>query len=355
MICRVVDAVAAVGSQAEISGPVSKRRVPVARDWQCLGSDAEIWVENVKPFNDLACVQMSRRGADFKAPIKFGDRDAVDGFIELRPYRDANFDLLRVELNAAVQAVPVIVSQTVQTEWFQPVNFQCQYEPILMTKEEQDDVLESEEMEDFLRNVSAMCEKVLQQNELIDIFKNDYQDLGEDDALLDQGQPTILQEFQSFTDLQNSKSKSISCISWHPTLKGIIAIACAQRSGFEDRLANGSAVRPKSALILLWSFQDPIRPQLILEAPDDVLSFQFNPVDPTIVIAGCNNGQVALWDITEYTELLKNSRTGSDEGKDKVIVTPSLKWDVLSSIESSHRSSIQDIQWFPKEFEVSYI
>lgn len=29
-----------------------------------------------------------------------------------------------------------------------------------------------------------------------------------------------IQEYQSFTDLQFSKEKSITCIQWHPTIKG---------------------------------------------------------------------------------------------------------------------------------------
>jgi len=32
--------------------------------------------------------------------------------------------------------------------------------------------------------------------------------------------------------------------------------------------------------------------KLLLEAPDDILCFKFNPSDPNIICAGCINGQV---------------------------------------------------------------
>ena len=47
------------------------------------------------------------------------------------------------------------------------------------------------------------------------------------------------------------------------------------------------------ALILIWGFSDPIHPQLVLHAPDDIYCFKFNPTDPNIVAAGCVNGQVS--------------------------------------------------------------
>ena len=33
--------------------------------------------------------------------------------------------------------------------------------------------------------------------------------------------------------------------------------------------------------------------QALLEAPDDIFSFKFNPSDPNIIAGGCINGQVS--------------------------------------------------------------
>ena len=50
--------------------------------------------------------------------------------------------------------------------------------------------------------------------------------------------------------------------------------------------------------------------QLILEAPDDIMSFKFCPTDPNIICGGCINGQIVLWDISQHAERLKQPRGG---------------------------------------------
>lgn len=35
---------------------------------------------------------------------------------------------------------------------------------------------------------------------------------------------------------------------------------------------------------------------MVLESPEEVLVFRYNPLNPEMIAAGCLNGQVALWD-----------------------------------------------------------
>jgi dynein intermediate chain 3, axonemal len=117
-----------------------------------------------------------------------------------------------------------------------------------------------------------------------------------------------------------------------------------------------------------------------LEAPDDINSFQFNPSDANIIAGGCVNGQIVLWDISEYQDKLKSNRktkTDGEEGgnggtsaggngasgggaggvagvdKQTEVVVPILKFMVASSIEFGHRGSISDLQWVNSAFTVS--
>jgi hypothetical protein len=136
--------------------PLSKfKRIEVAREWKSFGSEHDIKMESVSNLSELTSVKISRKKGEFKGAYKFGDRDSVDGFLELRPYRDSNPELLRSELNVAIQAVPELNTVSAQTSWFRPLNFQCQYKPITMDAEEQEEHLESEAMESFLRNISV--------------------------------------------------------------------------------------------------------------------------------------------------------------------------------------------------------
>ena len=149
-----------------------------------------------------------------------------------------------------------------QTSWNRPVNFSCQYQAIEMDSAERAEIQHSEALETFFLNNSAKFEEYLQLNEIMDIFQNDYGLLGEEELALEQSSLAVLQEYQSFTDLQNSKDKCISCIDWHPTLKGVLAISCTQAYGFDDRVIHGFTVKSKKSVIIIWSFHDPIHPQV---------------------------------------------------------------------------------------------
>ena len=59
--------------------------------------------------------------------------------------------------------------------------------------------------------------EALQQNHIMDVFVDDWRTLGEDvGGKVD----THLKEYQSFTDLNYSKDKTISHINWHPSING---------------------------------------------------------------------------------------------------------------------------------------
>ncbi|KAJ3090116.1 WD repeat-containing protein 63 [Quaeritorhiza haematococci] len=322
---------------------------PPQRKWECLGSDKEIEAEQVIPTRAPIHVIVSRKRREFNASCRFGDRDANDGFTECRPYKDANYEITRMELNVGVQAVPTVKDALAQTTWNRPLNFSCQYEPIQYTPEEQAALAESDEVVDAVRNAIGRIEKALLQNQLVDIFKDDYQELGEDDVALEQGHAS-LQEYQSFTDLKHS----------------VVAVSCCHRMTYDEKFEIGFKVRSKQSLILIWSFHDPIHPQLILEAPDDIHCFQFNPHDPNVIAGGCINGQIVLWDITDYQDKLKSTRKNRDDkngmssasagsaGKDRQTDAPIVHWVAVSSIELSHKGPISDVLWLPKHFELSH-
>ena len=59
--------------------------------------------------------------------------------------------------------------------------------------------------------------------------------------------------------------------------------------------------------------------KLLLEAPDDIFTFAFSPTEPNIIAGGCINGQVVLWDISQYEERIANPR-GDHRDRDLFIV-----------------------------------
>ncbi|KAJ1332891.1 hypothetical protein BSLG_008518 [Batrachochytrium salamandrivorans] len=285
--------------------PEVKSVLERVRQWKSLGSDLEIEMDQIRKNRELVSVNVSRKGCEYKNLYTFGDRDAHEEFLECRPYRDANYEVTRMEIHTAVQAIPEVVSKHAQTTWFRSVNFACQYEPAEMTKEDQQEILGSESIEGFLQSV------------------------------------TVLSEFTDYTS-------------------SVIAISCTQRISFEDCVEMGLTLRARKSLIIVWSFHDPIHPQLVLEAPEDVHTFCFNPIDSNIVVGGCANGQIVLWDLSEYQSNLSFERKpeneaieSSQENKDRHAKIPVVKYSVASSIETGHRSCVTDIHWLPHNFELS--
>lgn len=69
-------------------------------------------------------------------------------------------------------------------------------------------------------------------------------------------------------------------------------------------------MKSSKSLILFWNYEDmhAIDPLLILTSPLEILTFEFNPKDPNIIVAGSINGQIMLWD-------LKNVQVGQTANK----------------------------------------
>ncbi|KAJ3118520.1 WD repeat-containing protein 63 [Phlyctochytrium bullatum] len=317
VLCITPEAAQAVLKPLAIAAPeeILKPKRPQPKVWECFGSDKEIEAERITPTRDLIYLKISQRLKDFGAPCAFSDKEASELPLELRSFKDPAYEINRMELCSGVQAIPTLKDAGVQTNWFRPLNFSCQYEPRLLTSDAQQHIIRSDDMIDFVSSVTerypdeaTQFEKALQQNCIMNIFSDDFITLGEEDVALEQGSHTTLQEYQSFTDLKHSKDKSISCVDWHPTQK-----------------------------------------------------------DPNIIAGGCVNGQILLWDISEYQDKLKSSKkpktadgrsqkvSGGERGDRNVDASiPVVKSIASSSIEFSHRMLITDIQWLPRNLELSH-
>lgn len=69
--------------------------------------------------------------------------------------------------------------------------------------------------------VFLRMEVCLQQNSVINMFEDDYMLLSDIDGITGRKSDTTLKEYQSFTDLRFSKTRFITQIEWHPTIKGV--------------------------------------------------------------------------------------------------------------------------------------
>ncbi|NXG26129.1 WDR63 protein, partial [Grallaria varia] len=348
----------------------------VAKPWVSLGSEKEVEEESVKDTVKKIKYKVSRVRRKFGAPIALTDKNASheeDSYVECMSYEDKTFSIEMLERDVGVQVVPKVREASTQTTWTYPKNAATQYCPRQLSKEEKEESLSSERIKEFLTSVHLRMEIALQQNEIMNAFFDDWMALAEDKSSSDGKTDVYLKAYQTFTDLQYLRDRTISCVCCHPTICGIIAVSARKQLSYEEQVNLSSKSLLHQSVILFLSFSDPIHTQLVLECPEDIYCFQFSPSDPNIIAGGCINGQVVLWDISQHEENLQNKNSVADETIDsdseataaaEAATGPSLMQVqqsstepslvtccAVSSIEYSHKKPVTDIQWLPANFE----
>lgn len=76
-----------------------------------------------------------------------------------------------------------------------------------------------------------------------------------------------------------------------------MALSLTSRATFAERVADFG--RPSPHVVLVWHFRDLIHPYMVLASPHEVTAFDFNPQHMEVVVGGCANGQVIMWELTE--------------------------------------------------------
>ncbi|XP_072244882.1 dynein axonemal intermediate chain 3 [Leuresthes tenuis] len=338
-------------------------KTPEPKEWICLGSELEIDEESVKETREKLRYKFSRVRGKFGMPVCFSDNntaDSKDSYLECPSYQDSRFSIKQMQRDCMVQAVPRLQSSSTQTKWKTQRNIFTQYHPRELSTDEIENILNSESLKNFLITATPRILHALQQEEIINVFIDDWKALGTAGDWSGQVSEGLALH-RAFTDQKYTKDKKISSINWHPTIHGVIAVALIEK---KEEQSNESTVFISSpAFIVFYCFTDPNNPKLLLECPDDIFAFEFCPSNPEIIVGGCINGQVVLWDISAHITYLQ--RTESSHNKTSVKTntfdlddnkenkTPVVRFCAVSALESSHKAPITDLQWLPPTFEVT--
>ncbi|NXP00041.1 WDR63 protein, partial [Certhia brachydactyla] len=330
----------------------------VHKPWVSLGSEKEVEEESLRERDTKIKYKISRVRRKFGAPITFTDKNASDDkdcYAECTAYEDDTFSIKMLERDVGVQMVPKLRETGTQTKWTYPKNASTQYCPRQLSHEAKAEILASEALKKFLTTVHLRMEIALQQNEIMDVFFDDWKALAEDQ---EEGKPDVyLKAYQTFTDVQYLKNRTISCVRWHPTIYGIIALSAREQLSYEEQVNLSNKSLLHQSVILLWSFFDPICLQLVLKAPEDIYCFQFSPSDPNIIAGGCVDGQVVLWDISKHEKRLESTQPVADEmidlseAQQSSTEPPLVRHCAASSIRYSHTKPATDVHWLPRNSE----
>ncbi|CAH8459503.1 unnamed protein product [Schistosoma curassoni] len=333
--------------------------------WIELGSENEIAEMNTFETRSKVYTIFQRPRKEFGSVLHLQDESATKkGCSEhILSREDESFNIPIMELDKSATNCETTCDKGINTNWKYPKNAFTHYVPRMFTSDELKHYYH--ENNDALRNISKLYtvfEQSLLENEMYNFLSNDYENLPIGDETYDTRSDNTFKEFLSFTDLKFSKSKAITMIQWHPNIKGIIATSISERIIYDQRIDQASRILLQPTHIILWSFNDPLKPQLLLHAPDDIMCFQFNPTSPNYIAGGCINGQVVLWDIEKHIDDLTNVKLRLKQNnqmplfvfdENELNKVSTSHYSALSNTESSHSSPIMDLKWIPDHIEIN--
>lgn len=194
----------------------------VAREWTTETIDQtikEILYQEVPPTRPLYKMQFIKKRREFARPYKFGDKDPNDNLYELRQQQDNFATFLKKQtLDMGLQGCNQMKDLATQTPWNRKMNnvTQTTNEDLSIQVEEDDKNLLS-----LMRNYEVMneLESALQQNEMIDVFQDDFAVLPNDEFSSNEGGKLT----SEITELKRATyhsciGKKIYCIKSMPPL-----------------------------------------------------------------------------------------------------------------------------------------
>ena len=86
---------------------------------------------------------------------------------------------------------------------------------------------------------------------------------------------------------------------------------------FHERAAISGRSFNSNVLIMNFSDSHIITLNYVLETPIEITSLEFHPENPNVIIGGCLNGQVIIWDLSSTDHRIvagaKNKEIGGDD------------------------------------------
>ncbi|KAG8530847.1 uncharacterized protein KY384_004204 [Bacidia gigantensis] len=182
-----------------------------------------------------------------------------------------------------------------------------------LTNEELSAVTSSNEFLDFVERSSKVIEKALDQDYdvLADYALDGVEAVDEDDnegyGTTRGGKSRRIRQVAQFWDEKGSKKRMTSDLSFSPKFPELLLAAYTK---------NPSTPQEPSGLLQVWNMHLHSRPEYTFQNTSDILTAQFSPFHPSLIIGGSYTGQVLLWDTRSRNRLpvQKTPLTGASSG-----------------------------------------
>ncbi|XP_021939103.1 WD repeat-containing protein 63 isoform X3 [Zootermopsis nevadensis] len=340
-----------------------------SREWISLGSEKEIEDSQPKHARPLFEIQTWIAVDRLKQPVAFQDRDVDDmrdGYVNFDSLHHKYVTVMRKRTDVAIQAVPEEEFSIAQTVLSLPTNMWTQYEFHVEIQKCIEDEDLNRSMKQFLHEKSPQMADVVRYNSVFDLHRDDYPNLVTAEEDVQAPKKIMYTEYQSFMDVKICRGKVISAAAWHPMWTGVVACSYIDNHQENDdvSLQDVFSMNP----VLIWSFMDTLNPRLVLGSPRKVHALQFCPYNENLLVGGCNNGQVVVWDLCDRLKKVEEEVSlSSTKLKYHLALRDLMGWMrptasdrfvspvLISSLQFSPISCIKDIKWLSPYYEISHL
>jgi dynein intermediate chain len=169
--------------------------------------------------------------------------------------------------------------------------------PAEMSAEEKKAQMEDATFQDFVGRSSLIIERALGQASAYDILV-DYSGTEDADATIDAN--NAVKQQLLFNDKSLCLNRTVTDMGFSPFHKELLLVSYNARSdGGSDwnwQSSSQSTDQQPDGLVLVWSLLMNSRPEFVFTCQSAVLTAQFDPFDPKLIVGGTYSGQVVLWD-----------------------------------------------------------
>ncbi|KAL2718478.1 dynein axonemal intermediate chain 3-like [Vespula squamosa] len=344
-------------SKAILNG-IREQREKIPKFWKSLGSEDDL-ESSAKNTRELYEIEINLPTTLLGLDRQLSDRDSGgsrDSYIDLIPDVNETFDNIdKLLVSRATQTHFLPRENYVQTQPRNPKNACTQYvyedtlngklfdlkdsENVEKSCDETEQSIDSkEELEE--RKDKEIETEISREKEPIELFLEKHSQ-----RMIDEIKYNAV--VNVYVDDIKSLRNNISDISWHPKIIDFVVVSYIGSSN----IIPTSNSNPGA---LLWSLSDTLRPQSYLRSNENVHCISFCPSRENIVIAGCESGQLVVWNIP--LEIINSESTMSNNSKSKVLLDqqdiPIINVTATSKNDSSHRLPIRKIKWIPTKFQI---
>lgn len=172
-----------------------------------------------------------------------------------------------------------------------------------------------EKLDKFIDKVAFIVEEALQSNEIINVFQDDFEMLATDEQAQQGKINTIKMTPRTFSESDYCNQKRVSCIKFHPTKPFLVAMSMIEYMKFHDRAEIIGKSWNSHVLIMNFSDNHIITLAYVLETPIEVTTIEFHPENPNVLVGGCINGQIIVWDLSSQDHRIANKSTKTEVAK----------------------------------------